>query len=113
MLTRQGLMKVKSKAVRNGIWFRVLSRAERAIVDLTMRCVEKVRSPILAKAITKILGKILKTLGKTFLEKAKEIGRDLAQRLSKVAEKWGNKKAPNWKNDKEFIKFLGVAALNT
>ena len=106
-------MKVKSKAVRNGIWFEVLSRVERAIVDLTMKCVEKVRSPILAKAINKILGKILKTLGKSFLDKAKEFGRDLAQRLSKVAEKWGNKKAPNWKSDKEFIKFLGVTALNT
>ncbi len=106
-------MKVKSRAVRNGIWFKVLSRAERAIVDLTMRCVEKVRSPILAKAITKILTKILKTLGKTFLDKAKEIGRDLAQSLSKVAERWGNREAPNWKNDKEFIRFLGVTALNT
>jgi len=106
-------MKAKSRAFRNGIWFKVLSQVERAIVDLTVRCVEKVRSPILANAITKILGKISKTLGKSFLEKAREIGRDLAQRLSKVAEKWGNKKALNWRDDKEFIKFLGVTALNT
>jgi len=106
-------MKVKSKAVRSGHWYETLSRAERAIVDLTIKCVEKVRSPILAKAITKILGKVMKTLEKSFLEKAQEIGNDLAQRLSKVAEKWGNKKAPNWKNDKKFIEFLGVTALNT
>jgi len=106
-------MKVKSKAVKSRLWYEALSRAERAIIDLTIKCVEKVRSPILAKAITKILGKIMKTLEKGFREKAQEIGRDLAQRLSKVAEKWGNRRAPNWKSDKKFIEFLGVTALNT
>jgi len=106
-------MKVRSKAVRSGLWYEALSRAERAILDLTIKCVEKVRSPILTKAITRILGKIMKTLEKSFLEKAQEIGSDLAQRLSKVAEKWGNKNAPNWKNDKKFINFLGATALNT
>jgi len=113
LLTKQGLTKIKSRAVRNRVWYDVLSRAERAIVDLTIRCVEKVRSPILAKTITQILGKISKTLAKPFLSKAQEIGRDLARRLGKVAEKWGNKEAPNWYNDNEFTRFLGVTALNT
>lgn len=113
MLTRQGLVKVKSKAVRRGIWYEALSKAERAIVDLTIKCVEKVRSPILAKAISRIVDKISKTLGKSFLEKAHEIGYDLAKRLSSLAESWGNKNSLCWESEKDFIEFLGVMALNT
>ena len=113
MLTRQGLLKIKSKAVRKGVWYEALSRTERAIVDLTIKCVENVRSQKLAKTITRIIGKITQTLGKCFIDKAQEIGSDLARRLSMVAEKWGNKTAQKWERDKKFIEFLGVTALNT
>ena len=113
MLTRQGLLKTKSKAVRKGVWYEALSRAERAIVDLTIKCVENVRSPTLTKTIAKIISKITQTLGKCFMDKAQEIGSDLAKHLSMFAEKWGNKTAQKWKRDKQFIEFLGVTALNT
>ena len=113
MLTVQGLLKIKSKARTNGIWYEALSHAERAIVDLTIRCVETIRSPTLAKAITKIVSKITQTLGKSFLQKVQEVGSDLAQNLSTVASKWGHKTAQRWKDDQRFIKFLGVTALNT
>lgn len=113
MLTSQGLMKVKSKAVRKGIWYEALSRTERAIVDLTIKCVEHVRSPILTKTITGILGKIVKTLERGFLDKAQEIGNSLAQRLSELAGRWGNKNALIWQEDNDFVKFLGVMSLNT
>ena len=113
MLTKQGLIKIRSKALRNGVWYKTLSRAERAIVDLTIRCVEKVRSPILAKTISKILIRIMKTLSEGFLDKAKKVGRNIAERLCKIGEAWGNKDAPKWKRDEGFIKFLGVTALNT
>jgi len=106
-------LKTKSQAVRKGVWYEALSRAERAIVDLTIKCVENVRSPTLAKTITRILGKITQTLGKCFIDKAQEIGNDLAKRLSIAAEKWGNQTAQKWKHDKSFIEFLGVTALNT
>ena len=113
MLTRQGLVKVKSVAIRRGVWYDALSKAERAIIDLTIKCVENVRSSVLARAITRILGKIPQTLQKCFVEKAHEAGSDLAKHLSMVAEKWGNKTAQKWKHDKKFIRFLGVTALNT
>lgn len=113
MLTRQGLLKAKTKAVRKGVWYETLSRAERAIVDLTIKCVETVKSPILAKTVTRILSKISQTLENCFRKRAEEIGSDLAKRLGLVAEKWGNKTAQKWKTDKKFIKFLGVTTLNT
>jgi len=106
-------MKVRSKAIRSGAWYEALTRTERAIVDLTMKCVETVKSPTLAKAITKILNKIAKTLQKTFVEKAEEIGNGLAISISLIATKWGHKNAPHWKNDKKFIRFLGITILNT
>ena len=113
MLTRQGLLKVKTKAVRKGVWYEALSRAERAIVDLTIRCVENVKSPILAKTVIRILGKISQTLENCFLRKAEEIGSNLARQLSLVAENWGNRTAQKWKTDKKFILFLGATALGT
>jgi len=112
LLTSQGLTKIKFKAVRKGVWYEALSRTERAIVDLTIKCVENVKSPTLTKTITKILNKVTQTL-QCFLDKAQQVGSDLALRLSMVAEKWGNKTAQKWKHDKKFIKFLGVTALNT
>jgi hypothetical protein len=112
LLSVQGLLKIKSKARRNGIWYGTLSRAERAIVDLTIKCVETIRSPTLAKAITKIVSKITQTLGKSFLQKAQEVGADLAKNLSLVARRWGREDSREWKDDDHFIKFLGVTMLN-
>ncbi|MFQ6073901.1 MAG: hypothetical protein ACE5KC_01650, partial [Candidatus Bathyarchaeia archaeon] len=68
-------MKVKSRALRSGKWYQILSRTERAIVDLTIKCVEHVRSRVLAQTISKIIGKILKTLESGFLTRAERVGR--------------------------------------
>jgi hypothetical protein len=35
--SREGLAKLKTIAVRRGLWFKALSTVERAIVDLTIR----------------------------------------------------------------------------
>lgn len=113
MLTMQGLMKIRSKAVKRGIWYESLSRTERAIIDLTIKCVEKIRSPTLARSITQIVSKIAQTLQKGFMEKAHEIGSNLSKQIAEIAQKWGNKKSPKWKTDRAFITFLGVTALNT
>jgi hypothetical protein len=113
LLTSEGLSKVKSKARKNGVWYKALTRAERAIIDLTIKCVEQVRSPILARAISKILSKITETLQQGFMSKAQEIGNGLAKQIAHIARKWGNKKSPQWEHETEFIKFLGVMSLNT
>ena len=112
LLTRQGLIKARVRAVRQKVWFKALSRVERNIVDLTIRCVEKVRSRILAKIVSNILAKILKTLEPSFLEAAMRIGREIADEVCGVAEKWGNVSASRWKHDLDFIRFLGVTAVN-
>lgn len=112
MLTKQGLTKLKSRACKNGAWYEALTRTERAIVDLTIKCVEKVRSPTLARTINKIVSKLAQTLQKTFTEKAHEIGSKMTKRIVEIAQEWGNKKSSQWETDDNFTKFLGIMALN-
>ena len=112
-MTKQGLMKVKSRALRNRTWYKTLSRMERAIIDLTIKCVEKVRSHVLAKMVSMIISKILRTLKEDFMTTAEKVGREIVEKLSVVAESWGNRTCFLWKCDKGFVKFLGVNALNT
>jgi len=112
LLTRQSLIKARVKAVRQKVWFKALSRVERNILDLTIRCVERVRSRVLAKIVSDIVAKILETLGPSFLEAAMRIGREIADEVCGIAEKWGNVSASRWKHDLGFVRFLGVTAIN-
>lgn len=112
MISRQDLLRVKSRALRMNIWFQTLSRTERAIMDLTVRCVERIRSHLLEATISSILEKILEALGCGFLERAEETGRQIAERMCEIAQKWGNKQASKWKFDADFVRFLGINAVN-
>lgn len=109
---RQYLSNIKVQALRAKILFKALSRMERAILNLTIRCVEQVRSPTLQNALSNIISKIMEALENRFLIKAEKIGREKAEKLGNQAQKWGNKTASNWKKDKTFIMYLGVDSLN-
>jgi len=112
LTTRQDLVKIKSRAIRTRVWFKNLSKMERAIINLTIKCVEKVRSLTLQSCLSSIVCKIREALENCFLVKAEKIGRQLVENLSSVAWKWGNKTASNWKRDEGFIIYLGVNSLN-
>lgn len=106
-------MRIKTRALRQRVWFKATSRAERGIVDLTMRCVERIRSPVLARAVSNIMNKILRTLPESFMERAEKAGRRVAEKLCVLAERWGNKSSSYWKHDDGFVRFLGVITLNS
>ena len=107
------LAEVRKKALRRRAWFRVLSKAERAIVSLTIRCVERVRSPKLAGMLEVIVCKLREAM-KGKVERLKEtVGRQLAHWLSRFAEAWGNVSARQWRSDLCFIQFLVVMHMNT
>jgi len=106
-------MKIKARALRRGVWFRALSRVERCIVDLTIRCVERVRSLVLARTILNIINKILKTLESGFLEKVNKVGSAIAEKVCRIALGWGNRNTSRWKHDSFFIMFLGINAVNS
>ena len=90
-----------------------MSRVERGVVDLTIRCVEMIRSPVLARALSEIVRKISQRIGKSFLEKVSIVGTAIAHEISRTAERWGNENASTWKNDSDFIRFLGVSSINS
>ena len=112
MLTRQGLAKIRIRALRQRVWFKALSRVERNILDLTIHCVEKVRSRVLARIVSNIIAKILKALKPSFLEGTMRIGRRIADEVCGIAERWGNTRASEWRRDSDFACFLGVVAVN-
>jgi hypothetical protein len=111
---REVLAKLKTIAVRRGLWFRVLSALERAVVDLTLKVVERVRSSVLRGILKSIASKVVEALkSRSFKERAMAIGRALAERLARIAERLGNKRAREWAEDPNFVMYLGVSWLNT
>ncbi len=81
-------------------------------MDLTIRCVDKVKSAKLALAISRIACKILSVLKSSFLEKVNRVGCSLAERISEIAVSWGCREAVSWKHELGFINYLGATALN-
>jgi glycosyltransferase involved in cell wall biosynthesis len=113
MLTRDVLVSIKRKALRKRVWFRVLNREERGIFSLTIRCVERIRSVKLAKIVKAIVDK-LEGAVKGRVERLMEtVGRQLARKLSEIAEGWGNESAESWAGDRGFTRFLAVSYMNT
>jgi len=100
------------KAVRAGVWFRALPRIDRALVDLTIKVTSHVRSVTLAKNILAVARKLEGFLESSLLRAFREVGFPRAQKLSLVAQKWGNTSAESWPSDLSFINFLAVMHIN-
>jgi hypothetical protein len=111
-LNKKQLIKLRLKAMRAGVWFRALPRIDRALVDLTIKVASHVRSITLAKNIFAIIRKLEGLLESSLLRAWREVGLPLAQKLSLVAQKWGNTSAKSWASDLSFVNFLAVMHLN-
>jgi len=112
-LSRSEMIKVKTKALRRGVWFRVLSRVERGLVDLAIKLVERVRSFVLARSLTLVVEKLLDAMESEVARQIRTVGRPLAQKLSLIAQSWGNKSSVEWTADMGFVKFLAISQMNT
>jgi dolichol kinase len=107
------LAEIKKKALRRRAWFKVLDGMERAIVSLTIRCVESIKSPKLANIVTAIVTKLIDAMTSQ-VEKLKEtVGSSLVRNLAKIALAWGNFSAKSWVEDKSFIQYLVIMRINT
>lgn len=111
VLTREALARVRLKAIRRGVWFRELKDIERKLVELTVKVVERVRSPLLAKLVSSIVRKLLDAMEGEVSRLLRTKGRSLAQKLSQIAQGWGNKSAVRWPEDAGFIQFLTIINL--
>jgi hypothetical protein len=111
--SRDRLIRLKLRALKSGVWFRVLRDVERALVDLTIRIVDRPRSPALIKSLLSVMGKLMDARETKVDVAVKEVGLFYARRLSLLAQKWGNKSAPWWMYDLSFARFIAVMHMNS
>lgn len=110
--SRSELAKLRVKARRRGVWFRVLSRVERGLVDLSIKVVEKVRSLVLAKSLIGVVKKLMDAMESEVARLIRTVGRSLAQKLGEIAKSWGNRSACLWAVDPDFVRYLAVTQKN-
>ena len=111
-MTGDWLDSVKGRALRKRVWYRVCNKLERGIMDLTIRCVDTVKSSKLALVLGRLVCKILKACRSRFVMRVARTGPGLAEARSRIAVSWGMEQAVGWKWDKGFIRCLGVNAVN-
>ena len=107
------LAKIRLVAVRRGVWFRVLNRVERGVIDLTLRVTRRIRSRILARVVYSVVKKLLEALESKVIQQMRQIGVPLAEKISLIAQKWGNKNAYGWAGDVGFIQYLTIMNMNS
>jgi hypothetical protein len=113
VLSKDELVMMRVKALRGGVWFKVLSGVERSMVNLTIRLVEKVvKSSLLARLMVGIIDKLKEAAESRFLRMVGEVGLPLARKLSGIAQTWGNKSASQWTEDPCFIRYLTIMWVN-
>lgn len=107
-ITPKSLVVARRIALRRRIWFKTLSRIERAQVDLTIQVVLKVQSKVLKNILTNILQKISRIVESQGSCLEKNVGRSMAKKLSLIATSWGYRSAENWPQDEGFVQFLTI-----
>lgn len=111
-LSKSKLIRMKTKAMRRGVWFRILTRSERAQIDLTIRCVQKIRSLLLTKVLASIIRKMMDFFESKVVRAMKDIGHSLVEKISQIARSWGNKFASEWIENRGFIQYLTIMWMN-
>lgn len=107
-ITPKSLVVARRIALRRRIWFKTLSRIERAQVDLTIQVVPKVQSKVLKNILSNILQKISRIVESQGSCLEKNVGRLMAKKLSLIATSWGHRSAANWPQDEGFVQFLTI-----
>ena len=111
-INKNQLIKLRLKAKRAGVWFKALPRIDRVLVDLTIRVATSVRSATLARNILAVSKKLEGLLESSLLRAFRGIALKLAQKLSTIAQKWGNTSAKRWASNVSFVTFLAVMHIN-
>jgi len=113
MFSRERLARIRTIAIRKGVWYKTLDKAERGLVELTIRIVKRIGSPLLKRVLTSIFRKLQTVMENKIAYFARKAGRQLAEKLSLIAQSWGNASAFWWRAENNFIRFLTVIHVNT
>jgi hypothetical protein len=112
VLDRKQLVKLKTKAMRSGAWFRALQSIDRALIDLTIKVANIVRNVKLVESILTVSRKLESAMESRFSRVVREVGLPLAQKISLTAKMLGNISAGSWVFDSSFAIFLAVMHIN-
>lgn len=112
LLSGKELARVRTMAIRRGVWYRTLSKTERALLDLTIRIVRKIRSFVLSRILASIMEKLQVRTKGGFAASFYTLGQPLAERISRIAHRWGNTSATKWSADNSFARFLTIMYIN-
>jgi len=112
LFSRMNLALIQKKALRKKVWFKSLSRVERGLVSLTIRCVDRVRSSKLAAMLRNIVERLEEALRSRVERLMVEVGWPSAQKLAYLAGCWGNLDASNWAFDAKFARYLTIVCMN-
>ena len=107
------LASLRRRALRKGVWFKVLSKIERSICDLTIRAISMIKSDRLLKALAAIVDKLKSTLESPVSTLTYTVGRQLASALAHIAYSWGHQGARSWASDERFARYLAICYMNT
>jgi hypothetical protein len=106
------LLKMRREALRKRVWFKVLDGTERALLYLVPRCMETPKNATLIDALARIIVKIKNALKSRLADLVFQVGKPLAEKLSRVAQEWGHKTACEWARDEGFWNYLTIVNLN-
>jgi hypothetical protein len=94
------------------VWFNALPRIDRVLIDLTITVATNVRSSKLAQSLLTVLKKLENLLESDLSQARRVVGIPLAQKLSSLAQKWGNTFAGDWSSDSSFATYLAMMHIN-
>lgn len=111
-LEKTELTKLKKRVMRSGVWFKALRRSDRVLIDLTLKVARAIRSITLTKRVLALTRKLKGIIESRLSRALTETGLPLAQKLSPLAQQWGNTSAKRWASAFSFINFLAVIYIN-
>lgn len=112
LLRKSELLLLRLKAQRSGVWFKVFSRLDRALINLAIKVADKVRSPRLTEALLNVMTKVENSVGNRISRIICAVGFSIARKLGLLAKKWGNPFAESWMSDLSFARFLAIMHIN-
>ena len=112
MFTSEFILSMKRRALRRGIWYRVLDHVERGILSLTARIVDRVESVVLGVTLVKIFRKLRDAL-KSEVVKQMEFSINRARKIAEQAVAWGYRGAESWATDNDFIRYILSLKINS
>ncbi len=103
---------LKLKAIRQHLWYRALSRVDRALVDATLQVSDNIRSSTLANALLRVVARLESASRSLISWTAQTIGFSRLREIASFAMKWGNRSAKTWCYDEKFARFLALMHIN-